>query len=145
MTLHTLVQRSHSQQLPLVNAKFGDILVWFHILCCPLLDHCSRVKVEHLRNKNGDLGDQFNQLIHFTMTDISQQTSYWQTSGRLPWQVWYKSDDFSRLKSFVSCIWCKPNNRMESAWQRIETTSKSGCRSGCLIRTRICLCVFTTA
>lgn len=50
--LHALVQRGHRQKLPLVNAELGDIFVCFHVLCCPLLHGCPRVKVEHLRSKS---------------------------------------------------------------------------------------------
>lgn len=46
--LHALVQRGHSQKLPLVNAELGDVFICFHILRCPLLDSCPWVEVEHL-------------------------------------------------------------------------------------------------
>lgn len=47
--LHALVQCGHGQQLPLVNAEFGDVLVRSHVFCRPLLHRRPRVKVEHLR------------------------------------------------------------------------------------------------
>lgn len=50
--LHALVQRGHRQELPLVNAEFGDIFVRFHVFCRPLLHGRPRVKVEHLRSKS---------------------------------------------------------------------------------------------